>query len=207
MNKKIAIILAFLVILTVFFTACSKKDKDNNKDTVSSDSQITSSGETNDDVTSDNSQSMPENVENWNDESLPSNVTIGDGSTSNKGDSDASISSGTTSKPGAVSSNQSSSSNITGGTSSKPTSGTGSSVQGGSSSDSSNNSGETELKLISYEEYMKLTPVQQQEYYEKFKDPVDFGKWYTEAKEEYDSKEDSIHVSGNGTLDLDKYLD
>ena len=77
----------------------------------------------------------------------------------------------------------------------------------GSSSDSSNNSEENGLKLLTYEEYMKLTPVEQQKYYEKFENPVDFGKWYTDAKAEYDANDDSIHVSGNGTLDLDEYLD
>lgn len=202
MNKKIAVLLALIIVFTAFLTACSKKDKENNKDS-SSDSQITGSDTTQNDASS---ETIPENVEDWNDESLPSNVVIGNGNTSSKGESDknSSVSSGTNSKNDAVSSNQSSSSNNS---SSKPSGGTSSSVQGGSSSDSSENSGENGLKLLTYEEYMKLTPVEQQKYYEKFENPVDFGKWYKDAKAEYDAKDDSIHVSGNGTLDLDKYLD
>lgn len=203
MNKKIAVLLALIIVFTVFLTACSKKDKGNNKDNSLLNSQIIGSDTTQNDASS---ESIPENVEDWNDESLPSNVVIGNGNTSGKGEADknSSVSSGENSKNDAVSSNQSSSSNNS---SSKPSGGTSSSVQGGSSSDSPDNSNDNELKLLTYEEYMKLTPVEQQKYYEKFENPVDFGKWYKDAKAEYDAKDDSIHVSGNGTLELDKYLD
>ena len=74
-----------------------------------------------------------------------------------------------------------------------------------SSSSSSNNSVIPTNKKLTYAEYMKLTPADQQKYFETFASVTDFANWYNEAKENHIENDDSIQVGGNGTLDLNDF--
>jgi len=69
------------------------------------------------------------------------------------------------------------------------------------------NEGSTEKTTLTYEEYLNLTPAKQQEYFKTFDSLNSFKEWLNTAKAEYDAKDDSIEVEGNGSLDLKDYLD
>lgn len=69
------------------------------------------------------------------------------------------------------------------------------------------NEGSTEKTTLTYEEYLNLTPAKQQEYFKTFNSLNSFKEWLNTAKAEYDAKDDSIEVEGNGSLDLKDYLD
>lgn len=56
--------------------------------------------------------------------------------------------------------------------------------------------------LLSYEEYLALTPAEQQAYYETFADYEAYFAWLNKAKEDYENNKDQIEIGGNGSLDL-----
>ena len=56
--------------------------------------------------------------------------------------------------------------------------------------------------LLSYEEYMALTPEEQQAYYESFEDFDAYFDWLNKAKEDYENNKDEIKIEGGGSLDL-----
>ncbi len=71
----------------------------------------------------------------------------------------------------------------------------------------SSNESSAEKTTLTYEEYLNLTPAKQQEYFKTFDSLNSFKAWLNAAKAEYEAKDDSIEVEGNGSLDLKDYLD
>ena len=59
---------------------------------------------------------------------------------------------------------------------------------------------------MSYEEYMALDSKAQQAYYESFATPEAFFEWFNKAKSEYEAKDDSIEIDGNGSIDINDIL-
>lgn len=56
--------------------------------------------------------------------------------------------------------------------------------------------------MLTYEEYLALTPAQQQAYYETFEDYEAYFAWLNQAKENYENSKDQIEIDGSGSLDL-----
>jgi hypothetical protein len=56
--------------------------------------------------------------------------------------------------------------------------------------------------MLTYEEYLALTPAQQQAYYETFEDYEAYFAWLNQAKEDYENSKDQIEIDGSGSLDL-----
>lgn len=51
--------------------------------------------------------------------------------------------------------------------------------------------------LLTYEEYIAMTPEQQQSYYLSFENYVDFFNWYNEAKAKYDEENKPPEIDGD----------
>ncbi len=60
-------------------------------------------------------------------------------------------------------------------------------------------------KDCTYEEFVNMTPTQQEACMKAYSSMEEFFKWYTKAKEEYEKEHPSIDV-GDGSLDLDEIL-
>jgi hypothetical protein len=56
--------------------------------------------------------------------------------------------------------------------------------------------------LMSYEEYLALTPAQQQAFYESFESAEAYFAWLHKEKEDYENNKDQIEIDGGGSLDL-----
>ena len=60
--------------------------------------------------------------------------------------------------------------------------------------------------LLSYTEYLALSPAEQQAYYETFEDYEAYFEWLNQAKEDYENNKDQIEIGGGGSLDLGDIL-
>lgn len=105
--------------------------------------------------------------------------------------------------------NNSSGNNSTGNTGNSSTGSTGNT---GNTQDSGNGSSDKAPSKVpaagksTYEQYMAMTPEQQQKYFESFDSEKDFFDWYRKAKAEYDKKNDKNEISG-GSIDIGDYMD
>lgn len=224
MHKKICLLITFVMLFSISLTACGKKDNKGKESDSSSINSVNSNVEVGSDY---ETSSLPSSSKDNNKLTSSNNSTVNNGDTesnvtsNNSGDSQTVITSKnnlTASNSNLSSKNDNTAGNVsvpnnnTSG-SSKPTSsgnsgsqGTASSSPSGSTSSKPDNSKE-EFKTLTYEEYIKLEPSEQQKYFETFESPIDFGKWHEEAKKEYEENKDAIDVSGNGTFDLEMFLD
>lgn len=57
-------------------------------------------------------------------------------------------------------------------------------------------------KPLTYEEYLALDEMRQLAYFNSFSNPADFFAWQLNAKAEYDAKNPSIEVGGDGNIDI-----
>jgi len=57
-----------------------------------------------------------------------------------------------------------------------------------------------------YEQYMSMTPEEQQKYFESFESEQAFFDWYRKAKEEYDKNYKGNEIDG-GSIDIGDYMD
>ena len=57
-------------------------------------------------------------------------------------------------------------------------------------------------KSLTFEEFLEMTPAEQQEYMESYEDINDFLAWYNKAKEEYEKNQDYTEIGGDGSIDL-----
>jgi hypothetical protein len=57
-------------------------------------------------------------------------------------------------------------------------------------------------KPLTYEEYLALSAQAQEAYGRSFSNPLDFFTWLEQAKAEYDAKNPSIEVGGDGNIDI-----
>jgi len=55
---------------------------------------------------------------------------------------------------------------------------------------------------LSYEEYMAMSPTEQQAYFQSFSNPADFFTWHNNAKAEYDANKNDIEIGAGGSIDL-----
>ncbi len=60
-------------------------------------------------------------------------------------------------------------------------------------------------KELTYAEYLKMTPAEQQAYYESYEDVMDFIAWYNAAKAKYDADKDTIQIEG-GKIDIGEIM-
>ena len=67
------------------------------------------------------------------------------------------------------------------------------------------NESEEEISYMTYEEFQKLSPGEQQKYMETFGDIAAFFDWYNEAKAEYEKDNSPIIVGGEG-IDMEELL-
>lgn len=58
---------------------------------------------------------------------------------------------------------------------------------------------------LTYAEYLKMTPVEQQAYYESYENVMDFIAWHNAAKAKYDAEKDSIQIEG-GNIDIGEIM-
>lgn len=56
--------------------------------------------------------------------------------------------------------------------------------------------------LLTYAEFMSLTPAEQQAYFLSFADYADYIAWYNQAKAEYDATKDDVTIEGGGSVDI-----
>ncbi len=195
MNKKIlAGLLAIILVLSLVLVGCSKRKKDHSTDQFAQGGVGVEDWDENeggvedwDDNESNSSSSGNKDdnnggvtVEDW-DDNEDDNST---GSNSSQGGSSGKPSSGKPSSSSSSSSNSSSGQSSSGG-SSVPTDGS---------------------KVLTYSQYIKLSPAKQQEYFESFKSYTDFISWYNKAKKEYDAQQDSIRVEGGDSFDISDYI-
>lgn len=62
------------------------------------------------------------------------------------------------------------------------------------------------VELLTYEEYMALSPEEQQAYFLSFEDPADYMAWFNQAKAEYEANKDDIVIGGDGNVDIGDIL-
>ena len=55
---------------------------------------------------------------------------------------------------------------------------------------------------LTYEEYLALTPAEQQLYFLSFPTPADYIAWYNSAKEAYEAQKDDIVIEGDGNVNI-----
>lgn len=189
--KITTLVLSLCIILSLFLISCNKKDG-----AQSSSESITpeSTGQTSD----ENSESSTVTAKP---EKNNQNADKNTSSQPNKG-SQSVQSDKNNSSEDTVSDKKEPSSNVTSSVTSNG-SGAGSRPQGTSSDKTET---EKEFKEISYKEYLALSDKDRQEYCESFGDYRKFADWYYAAKAEYDNGDDKIHISGDGEIDLDDYL-
>ena len=56
--------------------------------------------------------------------------------------------------------------------------------------------------LLSFEEYLALTPAEQQAYFESFSNPADYITWYMEAEAAYNESKGDVEIEGGGSIDI-----
>lgn len=56
--------------------------------------------------------------------------------------------------------------------------------------------------LLTYSEYLALTPQEQHAYFLSFPSPADYVAWFDQAKAEYEASKDDIVIEGGGNLDI-----
>lgn len=61
-------------------------------------------------------------------------------------------------------------------------------------------------RKTTYEEYMAMTPEQQQDFFESFPSVQAFMEWYNDAKAEYEASKDGIIIDG-GDIDIGDYIE
>ena len=66
--------------------------------------------------------------------------------------------------------------------------------------------GNVKQSAYTYEEYKKLTPAQQQAYFESFSNPMDYINWYNAAKAAYDAAQKDKEITGSGDIDLNDLI-
>ena len=72
--------------------------------------------------------------------------------------------------------------------------------------DKDNKNNKEEVKLLTYKEYLSLSAEKREEYYKTFESVDAFAKWHKSALEEYKKDDDSIQITGNGSLNLEDYI-
>lgn len=73
----------------------------------------------------------------------------------------------------------------------------------GNQSGSGNQGGATtDPSELTYEEYLEMTPEEQQAYYLSYEKPEDFFAWLNKAKEEYEANQNDIEIGGDGSIDI-----
>ncbi len=181
MKKYIFIFTLFMFLISLTFTACKNNDKVSQNSEISS--GVFADGSSNN-TTADTDSSLVDADSSG--ELKSENGTDENGSTVGTNETDNST---TSTKP------QNSVSKVPSGSSSGNT----------SSKNENTSSGDTGNKMLTYKEYLSLSAEKREEYYKTFDSVKAFAKWHEKAKAEYEKEDGSIHVSGNGTLNLEDY--
>ena len=61
---------------------------------------------------------------------------------------------------------------------------------------------EEPAQQLTYEEYLALTPAEQQLYFLSFPSPADYIAWYNSAKAAYEAQKDDLVIEGDGNVNI-----
>lgn len=183
MKNHAALILALLLLTSVVFTACDKGEKnlEDNKSSVSTNTDSENKSEAGNNNANNSEAGVDDKI---------SSVSDKTNTTSEKDVTSTTTSNNTTSVGGDKNN-------------SKPSTDT---TSNNSSNDVGGSDTET-MEFLTFEQYLKLTPAEQQNYYKSFNSVEDFADWYKKAQAEYNGSDGSIQVGGDGSFNLGEYID
>ena len=59
---------------------------------------------------------------------------------------------------------------------------------------------------LTFEEFLKLTPAEQEAYMNSYEDIMDFLEWYRTAEEQYKEERPGVDIGGGGDIDIGDFI-
>lgn len=63
------------------------------------------------------------------------------------------------------------------------------------------------VDVLTFAEFLNMTPAEQQAYMDSYEDITDFLEWYRTAEEQYQAEQSDEVIEGDGTIDIGEYID
>lgn len=61
-------------------------------------------------------------------------------------------------------------------------------------------------KVLTFAEFLAMSPADQQAYMESYENITDFLEWYRMAEEQYKAEQPNIEIGGNGDINIGDYI-